>query len=155
MTKPSESQQSSCIHFCFFTHVVDKPSHSSPNTTSKWRQHKLPCQPHWYWSKVFFFILLLPKTFNPSVIPCISSNGSAQILTPVLQAKITGLETGLLCIIISPQCFGIICEGTWGWIYTTCHREEKPLWISGKDANISFSPSQLQHNLSGWGKKTF
>lgn len=67
---------------------------------------------------VKFFFLLLPKTFNPNVIPRISSNGSTQILTPLLQAKISGLETGLLRIIISQQCFGIICENTWGWIYS-------------------------------------
>lgn len=100
-------------------HLVDKPCHSFPNSASKWRQHKLPCQPHWYRSKGIFLLLLLllPKTFSPIVIPNISSNGSTWILTTVLQAKINGLETGLLCIIISPQCFGIICESTWGWIY--------------------------------------
>lgn len=98
-------------------------------------------------------LLFPPQTLNPSVIPCISSNGSVGILTSVLLAKITGLETGLLCIIISWQCFGIICESTWGWIYTTCHLEEKPLCISGKGANISFSPSQPQHKSSDWERK--
>lgn len=80
-----------CFHFCFFTYLLDKPSLSSPNLTSKWRQPKLPCQPHWYGSKVFFIfflLVLLPETLNPSVIPCISSNDGTRVLTPVLQAKI-------------------------------------------------------------------
>lgn len=145
--------QSGCVHFLFM-HLADKstPLLIQPQNRASTCYHG---NPNGTYAKFFFFLppRFLPQTWNPCVIPCISSNGSTGILTSVLLAEITGLETGLLCIIISPQCFGIICESTWGWIYTTCHLEEKPLWISGKDTNISFSPSQLQHKLSGWEGK--